>query len=101
MGAALDVDDDSSTVTIRLAGDFDAASAGAVREAVVEAEAAGRDVVLDLSCVEFIDSSGLGVIAAAAGRAEREGRRLTLSGPTAAVTRTLHMFGLDRLVTAS
>lgn len=99
-GMADDVvtDIEGATATVRVSGDFDAARAGGVREAILAAEAGCQRVVVDLSAVGFIDSSGLGVIAAAAARAGKDGRAFSVTGPSPAVQQTLRMFGLDPLV---
>jgi anti-sigma B factor antagonist len=51
-------------------------------------------VVIDLSGVGFIDSSGLRVLVEAHQRAEAEARRLVLSGPSRQVLRLLEISGL-------
>ena len=74
---------------------IDAASAiqfkDAMRAAVAEGE--GR-VVLDLSGVEFIDSSGLGAIVAVMKMLAPE-RKLDLAAPTANVQRVLRLTRMD------
>lgn len=91
-------DIEGATATVRVVGDFDAARAKDVREAILEAEVGSQSLVLDLSEVTFVDSSGLGVIAAAAARAERDGKSFGLSDPTPAVEHTLRLFGLDSMI---
>lgn len=91
-------DIEGATATVRVSGDFDAERAKDVREAILEAEVGSQSVVLDLSGVTFIDSSGLGVIAAAAARAERDGKSFGLCEPTASVEHTLRLFGLDSMI---
>jgi anti-anti-sigma factor len=94
-------DIDGATATVRVAGDFDAARTKDVREAILAAEVGSQTLVLDLSNVTFIDSSGLGVIAAAAARAERDGKSFGLCDPAPAVEHTLMMFGLDSMIVRS
>jgi anti-sigma B factor antagonist len=59
---------DSGLVVLRMAGEIDLASGGAVREQVHRAVTGGDPgivLVLDLSAVRFCDSSGVGVLIAA------------------------------------
>ena len=89
---------EGAAAIVRVAGDFDAARARDVREAILDAEVGRQSVVLDLTDVTFIDSSGLGVIAAAAARADRDGKAFGLCNPAPPIEHTLQMFGLDSLI---
>ncbi len=53
------------------------------------------DVLVDLSGLEFIDSSGLSVLLGAERRLARNDRSLLLVAPTGVVLRTLELSGLD------
>jgi anti-sigma B factor antagonist len=53
-------------------------------------------LVLDLSGLTFIDSTGLGVLVWAHGRMEKRGSRLCLAAPRSHVQRVLHVSGLDQ-----
>ncbi len=79
-------------------GEIDLDAAPALRSALGAAELdASRPVVLDLSPVTFIDSSGIGVLVEAAQRADADGRRLSIIG-CPAVDRVIEIAGLrDRL----
>ena len=64
---------------IALSGDLDLAGAAALEQELGRLETESpRAVVLDLRDVEFMDSSGLRLIAVASQRAEERGRRLAL-----------------------
>jgi serine/threonine-protein kinase RsbW len=81
--------------TIRLAGDLDFRTVGATRTALLEAlEQAPAGLVIDLSAVEFIDSSGLAVLYEASRLAERRGARVRLQGLDVHHHRLLHTVGL-------
>jgi anti-sigma B factor antagonist len=54
-------------------------------------------VVVDLSGVTFLASSGLAVLIRAAHRATEQNRRVRLVAPTRAVTRPLELTGADQL----
>jgi anti-sigma B factor antagonist len=62
--------------------------------------AAGRDqavVVVDMAATEFLDSSGIGALAAAVGRAHAAGGELRLVVGSLAVRRVLAMTGMDSI----
>jgi anti-sigma B factor antagonist len=61
-------------------------------------ESAGARVVLDLSGVGFLDSSGLGAVVAAQ-RFLRVGQALELAGLTGAVERVFRLTRMDRMFT--
>ena len=83
-----------------LAGELDAHTAPLLAEHLAELPAGDGDVVLDISRVEFMDSSGLRVVIDAHQRALDAGRRLVLRQPTSAVQRLLEISGLsDHLAT--
>ena len=81
---------------VRLAGELDLYNADTVRDALFEACADGPDrVVVDLSEVEFIDSTALGVLIEA--RTKLENRRaFLLAAPGLETRRALQISGLDR-----
>jgi anti-anti-sigma factor len=86
--------------SLRLAGRLDASNVSEVRRRindVIESEPAGN-VVVDLTGVDIVDATGLGVLAAAHVRLQREGRRLVLRGCGVAVRRTLAVTRLLRVL---
>jgi len=90
-------DDDGRTV-LQLCGEFDLASAPAFEAELARAEAEPGPLVIDLSALEFIDSTGIGQLLAAHTRAECDGRELVfLSGPPS-VEKILRLTGLDQIL---
>lgn len=87
------------SVRIALEGELDYSSALTLDDELRRAEADPHAVlVLDLSELRFMDSTGLGIIACAYRRMHRAGRRLIVASPTKAVKRILEITGmLDRL----
>jgi anti-sigma B factor antagonist len=81
------------TRIVRLTGELDLVSADAVRSAVVHA--GGPTVVVDLSGLEFIDSSGLSALLTARRQLTSTGHRLVLSGAKGAARRAFEVSGLD------
>ncbi len=84
-------------VVVAVSGEIDLYTAGYLREAIDDLDVGSiRRLVIDLSEVGFIDSTGLGVLVAAA-------RRLPIGSPFVVVCRTekvrevLLMTGLDRI----
>lgn len=78
---------------------IDAAGAIGFKEAVRAATARpGSPVILDLSRVEFLDSSGLGALVAVLKLLGRE-RPLELAGLTAPVARVLRLTRMDSIFT--
>jgi anti-anti-sigma factor len=83
---------------IKLCGELDIASAPHVREqllAVLDRHRKPR-LILDLSELEFMDSSGTAVLVNTERRARLLGCTLALASPQAAVSRVLRISGLDQ-----
>jgi len=67
------------------------------REAIEQAESAQAALlVLDLSALDFLDSTGLEVILRAARRAHDTGRRLIVQKPSRYVKRLLELTAIDQ-----
>ena len=89
-----------SGITIKLAGELDSATSTQLLARFEQAVAAldGRELVIDLDEVSFIDSSGMRAIIVIERRAEEERIALAIAPPPAAVTELLHVTGIaDRL----
>jgi anti-sigma B factor antagonist len=70
---------DGGRVRVTVGGELDLASAPALRDAVLNELSAGNDVLLDISAVSFIDSTGLAAIVSVSNHAKSSGRRFVLS----------------------
>jgi anti-sigma B factor antagonist len=87
---------DSLVVTIR--GDLDIVTSPQLDERLNQAEAGDNRIILDLSAVDFLDTSALAVIIGHWKKAEAAGGSLTLVGARYRYTKTLWITGLaDRL----
>ena len=84
-------------VVVHLAGDIDVATAPQVRAALLDAVAADQNVVVDCARLEFLDSTGLGILIAARTRARAAGGSLLLTGVRPPLERLLAVTGVDRL----
>jgi anti-sigma B factor antagonist len=83
-----------------LVGRLDVRGAGAAREALHEALARGEGrLLVDLSGVELLDATGLGVLVGAHRRARLQGRELVLCDAGPRVARLLSLTRLDRVIT--
>jgi anti-sigma B factor antagonist len=82
-------------VVLRLGGELDLYNAEEVRTALAEAiDSAPQRIVVDMSEVEFVDSTALGVLIEARSKLGRDG--LALAGLQLDTRRTLQVSGLDR-----
>ena len=88
--------------TVTLSGEFDSYSAPRVR-VLLETLTAGPSpcIRIHLTGLEYIDSTGLGVLVAALKQATDQSKRLELIGPTPALLRILHITGLDKIFSIS
>src|SRR3954447_3493900 len=85
--------------TVALRGELDLSGVDRAHEAIEQAESAAAPLlVLDLSELDFIDSTGLEVILRAARRAHDNGRRLVVARPLTYVRRLLEMTAIDQSV---
>ncbi len=80
-------------------GEVDASTSSAFRAAVEEFDGEGGRLVIDLSAVPFMDSSGLSVIAGTLVRQERAGGSLCIRNPRRQARQILDMSGLDQHLT--
>jgi anti-sigma B factor antagonist len=90
------VEERDGALVVRLAGELDLYNAGQVRQALLDAAAGapGR-LIVDLSEVTFIDSTGLGVLIEGRGRMA-DTRAFMLVAPNVETRRALEISGLDR-----
>jgi anti-anti-sigma factor len=83
---------------VRLRGEIDFQSAQVVREAIHSAAPEGDDpLVLDLTDLKYIDSSGISALVSAARQARARGGRLRLEGVSPHVRFLLSVTGFTRL----
>jgi anti-sigma B factor antagonist len=80
-------------------GEVDLATAPALHEALTSACDAHARVILDLSAVSFMDSTGLSVLIRAYKRSRDDGRELRMVVPGERILRLLQATKLDELFT--
>ena len=84
---------------LALSGRLDVRHAAEVRDALHHALDSGTgDLVVDVSGVELVDATGLGVIVSAHRRADRLGRRLVLQRVPPRIDRLLTATRLNRVL---
>lgn len=86
---------DGERIRLALAGELDLSNAHTVESALEEACGEGKDVLVDLGPLEFLDSTGIALLVRALGG--KDGAQLSfLPSESAAVQRLLNMTGLDQ-----
>ena len=86
---------DGNAIVYSLRGSLDFETAPSLRAALLEAADEGKhDIVVDLSQLEFLDSSGLGALIGAHKRALENAGRLRLIISTGTIARLLTITGL-------
>jgi len=87
------------TAVVTVTGELDLYTAPRFRESMAPVLlSAPPEVVMDLSGVEFIDSSGIGVMVGALKRLRAHDGRLTLTGVSTTTRRALELVGLTRFM---
>lgn len=91
---SITIDTESTRTVVALAGEIDAVNSLQLRAVLGERVDDDHDVVMDLSGVRFIDSSGIGVLVGALRRLNAAGRQLALRGLSPSLMRVLEVTGL-------
>lgn len=93
-------DDDGVVATLKLVGELDAAATDKLRDAANAQMTRGVDrIVLDLSELDFIDSTGLGAMLGVLKRLREKDGELALSAVSPRVQKLLDLTGLDKAFT--
>lgn len=84
---------------VHLVGELDLFTAPLLREGLLRLldDGAG-DVTLDMSRLDFIDSTGLSVLVGAYKRAQENGRSIVLRAPRPSARKVLEISGLDTVI---
>lgn len=88
------------TLIVRLDGEIDHHSAGEIREGLdrMIAETRPKALVLELSDIDFMDSSGLGLVLGRYRRLHEIGSQMFIKNPSARTEKILAMAGVDKLI---
>jgi anti-sigma B factor antagonist len=95
----LDHLDGGAVVVVRVQGTLDRFSCPHLKEMLVQAVEAGKtELVVDLSGVDTVDSSGLGVLVGTLKLARRAGGDLRITGASRRLATTIERLSLDQLL---
>ena len=99
MDLQISVEESGSTRRIRLRGSCDLATAPSLRQTLFELTPPEvSEVVLDVTDLDFIDSTGLGVVLGAMRRLREGGGNLAIAGAQGVVRRVLEITDLDKVI---
>ena len=100
MDLAIETTRRGDTAVLGVAGEVDVFTAPQLREALVGAlDDGARDVVVDLEGVDFLDSTGLGVLVAGLKRVRQHGGDLSLVCTREHILKILDVTGLIKVLT--
>ena len=89
--------EESGTLVVRLKGEVDLDGSPAVRQLLLDCVGRERDVVVDLSGVDYIDSSGIASLVEALQVASRQGTEFGLVAVVGQVRRVFELARLDKV----
>ncbi|HEY5258995.1 MAG TPA: STAS domain-containing protein [Candidatus Baltobacteraceae bacterium] len=94
----IDIKPEGETTVFALSGSLDLATSPAVRAALVDAAGSGtHDMIVDLTNVDFLDSTGLGALIGAQRRALEQHGRMRVVVTDGPIARLLNITGLVRV----
>ncbi|CAN5346416.1 anti-sigma factor antagonist BldG [soil metagenome] len=92
------VEGNNERLVVRVSGEVTAASSAELRQAVQELSARKpQAIVLDLTDMPFIDTSGLGVLVGLRSHLKRQGTALSVENPQARVLQVFRLTQLSRI----
>lgn len=91
---------DGDRLMVRLAGELDHCCAQTVRRELdaLIADATVRTLILDFTALQFMDSSGIGVILGRYRQMRERGGQVAVMHMNRPIARIFHMSGLDRVI---
>jgi anti-anti-sigma factor len=98
----LETESIGSKATLRLSGELDVSSAPQLRDTVTSLISGGKtNLVFECSGLDFIDSTGLGVLIGARARALAANGSVALGGVKPAMQRLLVVTGIESLFSSA
>lgn len=89
---------DDNTQALDLEGEVDVYTAPLLRQEIMDQVDAGvKNLLVNLSKVEYLDSTGLGILIGGVKRLKEQGGSLRLVGPSARITRIFEITGLNKI----
>ena len=96
----IEVADTTSPTTVVLTGEIDVSTSNRVREALIAISNSGEiSVVVDMSNVTFMDSTGLAALVGPLKRFRSMNGQIVLRSPSKGVLKVLEITGLTRVFT--
>lgn len=95
MSLTISTDEGDSAVVIHVKGDLDVYTAPLLKDALAEGPAGGVRLVLDLSEVDFIDSTALGVLVGTLQESQSSGGDFRLVVDDPFLLKIFHITGFD------
>ena len=92
-----DVSEEQGRLVVKLNGEVDLENAGDVRKTLLDCIARKRDVLVDLSGVTYIDSSGIASLVEGLQTARKNGTGLSLVAVSVRAMRVLALARLDKV----
>ncbi len=87
------------TVVLHLHGELDMATTPVLDQALTSVLSDGAaELVVDLSCLRFMDSTGISMLLSAAQRSDQAGKAFQVRSPTRPVRKALRLTGVDRIL---
>lgn len=94
-----EIQDAGGAAVVTLSGDVDLESSPRVRTSLLECVKTKPNVVVDMSGVDYIDSSGVASLVEAFQTARKNGTRFVLASVSDAALRVLELARLDKVFT--
>lgn len=94
-----EIRDEGEAAVVALSGDIDLETSPKVRTALLDCVGMKRSVVVDMSAVAYIDSSGVASLVEAFQSARKSGTRFVLAQVSDAAMRVLELARLDKVFT--
>jgi anti-sigma B factor antagonist len=88
--------EDDGGIVLWASGELDLANIQSVIDAVTDAIGVGKPVVVDVSALEFLDSSGIGALVKCRNEALRSGCQFRVRGAAGQVAQVLTVTGMLR-----
>jgi anti-sigma B factor antagonist len=88
----------STTCVLAIEGEVDVYTSPQLKQEIIKlAESGLKRLIIDLSKVEYMDSTGLGVLISGLKRLRESDGNLALVGPGVRITRIFEITGLDKI----
>ena len=99
MNLDIHIEETENQKNVFLTGEIDTYTAPKLRESLIPlTEQSGVEVIVDLSEVQYIDSTGLGIFVGVLKASDSNGSSLTLTGMSERIKRLFVITGLDEVI---